>query len=58
MEKIWMFVKKFAKEEEGMETVEYAVVGALVIAVTVAVWSALGGAVSNKIVSLTSAVNT
>jgi pilus assembly protein Flp/PilA len=58
MKNIWLFVKKFVKEEEGMETVEYAVVGALVIAVTVGVWTALGGAVSGKIVALTNAVTT
>ena len=38
MEKMWTLIKKFVKEEEGMETVEYAVVGALVVAAAAAVW--------------------
>jgi len=38
MEKMWMLLKKLVKEEEGMETVEYAVVGGLVVIVGVAVW--------------------
>ena len=52
MEKMWTLIKKFAKEEEGMETVEYAVVAGLVILVGVAVWTALGTAISAVITSL------
>ncbi len=58
MEKMWTLIKKFVKEEEGMETVEYAVVGALVVAVTALVWSALGAAIKNQITNLTGVVNT
>jgi pilus assembly protein Flp/PilA len=58
MKNVWMFVKKFAKEEEGMETVEYAVVGALVVAVGVGVWTALGAAIVARITELTAAVTT
>ena len=42
MEKMWTLIKKFVKEEEGMEMVEYAVAAALVIAAGIAVWQALG----------------
>ena len=56
MEKIWTLIKKFAKEEEGMETVEYAVVAALVIAVTVLVWQNLGTAIKKRIEDLTNAI--
>jgi pilus assembly protein Flp/PilA len=56
MEKIWTLIKKFAKEEEGMETVEYAVVAALVIAVTVLVWQNLGTAIKSRIEALTNAI--
>ena len=56
MEKMWTLIKKLAKEEEGMETVEYAVVAALVIAVTIGVWGALGGAVKTQIQALTAAI--
>ena len=47
---------RLLKEEEGMETVEYAVVAALVILVGIAVWSALGGTISDKISQLTSSM--
>ena len=54
MEKMWVLMKKFVKEEEGMETVEYAIVGALVINVGVAVWAVLGQNISTKISQLAS----
>jgi Flp pilus assembly pilin Flp len=47
---------RFLKEEEGMETVEYAVVAALVILVGIAVWSLLGQTISGKISQLTSSM--
>ena len=47
---------RFLKEEEGMETVEYAVVAALVILVGIAIWSGLGNAIKNKISQLTSSM--
>ena len=56
MEKMWTLIKKFAKDEEGMETVEYAVVGALVITATALIWITLGEKVSEKISQLTSAM--
>ncbi len=56
MEKMWMLLKKFVKEEEGMETVEYAVVGGLVIIVGVLIWKILGENVSTKISQLASSV--
>ncbi len=54
MEKMWTLLKKLVKEEEGMETVEYAIVGALVIIVGVVVWAVLGANVSTKISELAS----
>ena len=54
MEKMWMLLKMFVKEEEGMETVEYAIVGALVIIMGVAIWAILGQNVSTKISELAS----
>lgn len=53
MERLW----RFFKEEDGMETVEYAVVAALVILVGIAVWTALGTTISEKISQLTSSMN-
>ena len=58
MEKMWTLIKKFAKEEEGMETVEYAVVAALVIVAGITVWQLLGGAISTQISSLVTAMPT
>ena len=43
----------FLKEEEGMETVEYAVVAAVVIVVGIGIWAALGGKVGERISQLT-----
>ena len=53
---MWTLIKRFLKEEEGMETVEYAVVGALVITATALIWITLGEKVSEKISQLTSAM--
>jgi Flp pilus assembly pilin Flp len=53
MQKIWVPFKCFWKKEEGMETAELAVVAALVIAVTIAVWTALGNAITTGIQALT-----
>jgi Flp pilus assembly pilin Flp len=55
---MWTLFKNFVKEDDGMETVEYAVVAALVILAGVAIWSTLGGTISSKIDSLNSAVST
>jgi Flp pilus assembly pilin Flp len=56
MEKMWALIKKFVKEEEGMETVEYAVVAGLVIVVGIAVWTALGNRISVVMRSLVTAI--
>ena len=48
MEKMWTLTKKFVKEEEGMEMVEYAVVAALVIIAAVGVWATLGTEIVNR----------
>ena len=52
MEKIWTIAKKLAKEEEGMETVEYAVVAALVILAAAGAWATLGTNINNVITTL------
>jgi Flp pilus assembly pilin Flp len=43
---------KLLKEEDGMETVEYAVVAALIITIGMAVWLALGNKVSGRVSEL------
>jgi Flp pilus assembly pilin Flp len=57
MKKIWSFVEKVLKEEEGMETVEYAVVGALVIVVVLVAWTGLGNAIRATIENLTTQIS-
>ena len=47
---------RLLKEEDGMESVEYAVVAALIILVGMAVWLALGSKVSGRVSELTSFV--
>ncbi len=56
MEKVWTFVKRLAREEEGMESVEYAVVGGLVIAATAAIWTTLGTSIKSAIQGLVDAM--
>lgn len=46
-------ILRLLKEEDGMESVEYAVVAALIILVGMAVWMALGNKVSGRISELT-----
>lgn len=50
-------MKKFLMDESGMETVEYAVVAALVIITGILVWSALGTKISETISKLTDSMN-
>jgi Flp pilus assembly pilin Flp len=49
-------ILRLLKEEDGMESVEYAVVAALIILVGMAVWLALGSKVSGRVSELTSFV--
>lgn len=49
-------VNKFAQEEEGLTTVEYAVAGALIAAAVVAAFTALGTQVGAVITGITAAI--
>lgn len=51
MEKIW----RFLKDEEGTETVEWAIIAALLIVAAVAGWAALGQNVVDAVSQLVSA---
>ena len=51
-------VKKFWNDEQGLETVEYAVAAALVVAGLIAAFAALGNSVEGKIEALTGAIDT
>ena len=57
MEKMWTLIKKFVKEEEGTETVEWAILAALLLAVVAAVWGVLGTAVTTKIQAIAATIS-
>jgi Flp pilus assembly pilin Flp len=46
------FFKKLVEGEEGTETVEWAILGALLLAVAAGAWTSLGNAVVQKITSV------
>lgn len=46
----------FLRDEEGLETVEYAVAGSLIVAGSVAAFTALGDAVTAELGRLTTAI--
>ncbi|RON11294.1 pilus assembly protein PilA [Pseudomonas brassicacearum] len=50
-------VRKFAKDEDGLTIVEYAVAGGLITVAVVAAFVLLGGAVNTRITALCAAVN-
>ncbi|APC15226.1 pilus assembly protein PilA [Pseudomonas frederiksbergensis] len=50
-------VHTFAKDEDGLTIVEYAVAGGLITLAVVAAFVLLGGAVNTKITALCAAVN-
>ncbi|ANI59007.1 MULTISPECIES: Flp family type IVb pilin [unclassified Pseudomonas] len=50
-------VVKFAKDEDGLTIVEYAVAGGLITVAVAAAFVLLGGAVNTKIRALCQAVN-
>ena len=45
-------IKRFVREESGLETVEWAIVGGLVVAVGAIVFTAIGGDVKAALDSL------
>jgi pilus assembly protein Flp/PilA len=50
--KLWKVVKRFVKEEEGLETVEYAIIAGLIVAGTIVTIVAIGAWVSTKFQAL------
>ncbi|MEW6334851.1 MAG: Flp family type IVb pilin [Thermodesulfobacteriota bacterium] len=57
MEKTWQMVKRLAKEEEGLEMVEYAVAAGLIVAALLVTWAALGGAINTRLQELLTAIS-
>lgn len=57
MQKIKAAVVKFAKDEEGLTVVEYAVAGGLIAATTVAAFKTLGVTVTGVITGINTELN-
>jgi pilus assembly protein Flp/PilA len=57
MRKLRYLVKSFAREEQGMETVEWAILAALIVAGLVAVITALGSNVLARFTTLKDATS-
>ena len=53
--KVLSLAKRFVREEQGMETVEWGVLAALIVAGVVTVIAGLGTNISNKFVKLSNA---
>ncbi|WP_223484357.1 Flp family type IVb pilin [Pseudomonas sp. A-RE-19] len=56
MQTIKASVVKFAKDEDGLTIVEYAVAGGLITVAVAAIFTLLGGAVNTRITALCAAV--
>jgi Flp pilus assembly pilin Flp len=56
--KLWKVVKRFVKEEEGLETVEYAIIAGLIVAGTIATITTIGIWVSAKFTALETELGT
>lgn len=53
---MWISIKKFLKKEEGTETVEWAILAALLLAVVAAGWTSLGNIIVGKITDVVAAI--
>ena len=51
-------IKRFMQDESGLETVEWAIVGGIVVAVGAAIFGLIGGNVSRGLNSLNTELNT
>jgi pilus assembly protein Flp/PilA len=49
-------LKRFVKDEQGLETVEYAVITGLIVAATITAISTLGGWVTTQFTSINDTV--
>jgi pilus assembly protein Flp/PilA len=58
MQTIKASVVKFAKDEDGLTIVEYAVAGGLITGAVVVAFTLLGGAVNTRIRALCTAIST
>jgi len=54
--KLWKVVKRFVKDEEGLETVEYAIITGLIVAATITAIGILGTWVNTQFNTVNTAV--
>jgi Flp pilus assembly pilin Flp len=57
MKQLTTLAKRFIKEEEGLETIEYAVMTALIVAGLVAALGALSGAIQGRFTAVQGTVD-
>jgi Flp pilus assembly pilin Flp len=57
MKQFNQFISRFVREEEGLETIEYAVMTALIVAGLVAALGALSGAISGRLTAVQGTVD-
>jgi Flp pilus assembly pilin Flp len=56
--KVLNLIKRFAREERGMETVEWAVMAALIVGGLVLAVTTLGGDIKTQLTNLGTAIST
>ncbi|MCK6473462.1 MAG: Flp family type IVb pilin [Planctomycetes bacterium] len=49
IQRLWNRLKKFGKDERGLEGIEYLLIAALVIIAAIAAWKFLGKTMSNNV---------
>ena len=57
MSGLWKNVRRFASDDRGLETVEYAVMTALIVAALVTAIGLLTGAISGRFTSVSNTVS-
>lgn len=50
-------IKSFVKDEEGLTTVEYALLLALLVVAALGTWTAFGGIIRDKVTSSGNSIN-
>jgi len=54
--KLWKVVKRFVQDEQGLETVEYAIITGLIVAATITAIGILGAWVTTQFNTVNTAV--
>jgi Flp pilus assembly pilin Flp len=54
--KVWEIVKRFVRDEKGLETVEYAIILGIIVVATIGFIATIGGWVSNQFQDLSTEI--